>query len=991
MSGKRITFLTVFGAIILVLSLLVGAIPGISAEESRTGTNTNQPATGFEEGTEKIEIYHPDTTHDTTFAIDETMNLRITSNVVDSIGGNVNDNIVKFFDNASIQIGNDHTSFFSPVGGGPPYVYEGSVDLTGANGFVADDDYLMEVSLRKGGPNQVVFKELIHVGASTAPNEKHIKIFEDDSYTTERYDVSPTGTLYMEVWSGDMVPDATQSVVKFSDYLGNSMNPKKISDLTVATITEVGNHSRFSFDLGSDFTIGSIDLLDGYWFTMQVSLLDSAGGWIILDWPCQFVINTSLTNPPQVIQGATKAIPGVIEVGKDTTTISTEFTHSDSPSPDMFTVTLKVKDESGAEKILVEQNKNGFGGLTITQDGGDPTKYNASFDWTPGVAQELGFYDLYFNVTDGITDAAEDQFVNNEDELELVPPPGLPIIAPGATIADPDSIKVEGNQATEISVNFSHVDQPAADSFFVTFKVRDPGNHQKTLVDREQSGNAGLTVVGNGDGTYVANFTWDPDPGVDPVGKYDLFSRVEDGNGAVAEDPFPQNLNELELTKAANVPTIQPGAITATPAKINRTGSEFTRIAVTFSHDDGPGIASFLVSFKVRDEDNVSSDLVLKQKTGFGGLVITDEGSNNYEASYNWDPLADQKLGFYDLYCEIIDGNNISASDGFDNNPNEVEVIKKPGKPVLTAGATDASPASIFVNGTDSTTITVSWSHEDSPEVGVFKVTFLVRDAGNNPTTIIQSGTSGSGGLFISKQSDTEYVASIDWDPPETQALGTYDLYSSIVDGNGNKVEDPYSNNGDVLTLKKGAGPGTTEIVGKVVDATSGTAIANVSVTVYKEGTTEVVGTGTTDSTGGYSIKDVPPGMYDLEFSAVGYNPKKILGVQTITGTKTVDDVPLTKTGGGPGPGDGGEGEIPGWIYTVIGLLILIIIVLFVLILMKSGKSEEKESKHEPHMVDKDDVKPDHPIESKEKKEIDDEPKPIPSDEIEVERIEDED
>jgi len=112
---------------------------------------------------------------------------------------------------------------------------------------------------------------------------------------------------------------------------------------------------------------------------------------------------------PSVTASATQVSPVTIDpVAAEATTISTTFTDTDQPGVGGFTVTFRVREPDNATEVtLVNNQPNGGGGLTITDNGGG--SYTASYDWDPGAAQTAGTYDLFFEVSDGLATATDDQ------------------------------------------------------------------------------------------------------------------------------------------------------------------------------------------------------------------------------------------------------------------------------------------------------------------------------------------------------------------------------------------------------------------------------------------------------------------------------------------------------------------------------------------------------------------------------------------------------
>ncbi len=86
----------------------------------------------------------------------------------------------------------------------------------------------------------------------------------------------------------------------------------------------------------------------------------------------------------------------------------------------------------------------------------------------------------------------------------------------------------------------------------------------------------------------------------------------------------------------------------------------------------------------------------------------------------------------------------------------------------------------------------------------------------------------------------------------------------------------------------------STKLEGTVKDADSGEAIAIATVALYQNG---VLVTGTeTDFDGYYSITEIDPGTYDVEFSTTGYQPQRVSGM--IIGSGRVNKLDMKLTAG---------------------------------------------------------------------------------------------
>jgi hypothetical protein len=371
-----------------------------------------------------------------------------------------------------------------------------------------------------------------------------------------------------------------------------------------------------AYDLYCEVTDGLANAIDGY--------VDNSN---------ELTLTTNA--PPVIAIGATAVTKSpVARQGTDVTTIYATFTDSDQPGVGAFNVTFKVQEPDDAtEVILVNNQPDGGGGLTITDNGGG--SYTAEYTWDPPNNQALGLHDLHCEVTDGQANAI-DGYANNSNELEVVNTiaNNPPVFTPGATQVSPASIDPTGAETTTISATFTDSDQPGVGAFNVTFKVQEPDDATEVvLVNNQPDGGGGLTITDNGGGSYTASYTWDPAPAQTP-GAYDLYCEVTDGTDT-GIDGYANNTNELTLTAANNPPVIAVGATAVSVSPVNRFGTNTTVISATFTDSDQPGPGAFNVTFKVQEPgDATEVTLVNNQPNGSGGLTISDLGGGSYSAQY---------------------------------------------------------------------------------------------------------------------------------------------------------------------------------------------------------------------------------------------------------------------------------------------------------------------------------------------------------------------
>ena len=517
-------------------------------------------------------------------------------------------------------------------------------------------------------------------------------------------------------------------------------------------------------------------------------------------------INEVLANePPTVVAGATAvSVSPVNRFGNNTTIISTVFNDADVPGVGAFNVTFKIREPNNiTELTLVNNQPDGGGGLTITDNGGG--SYTASYVYNPDDGQTLGLYDLFFEVTDGV-DTAIDDFADNLDELEIneIIVNNAPVVTAGATSSSLPQVNRNGSNNTTIMTTFADADQPNINAFTVTFKIREPDNvAELTLVNNQQHGQGGLTITNNGGGSYTARYNYDPSD-VQTLGFYDLYFEVSDGYDTVI-DGYTDNLDELEIIEiiANNAPQITAGITAVNPASIDRFGAVTTEFSATFTDADQPGVSGFLITFKTRSPYNeivyLAADAL---QNGVGGMTIVDGGGGSYTATFSWDPQDNTYLGYHDLYCEISDGTD-AAADNFADNLDELLITNggENAPPLVPADNAFASPAAVERIGANPTTISATFTDTDIPGVAAFRVSFKLRLPDNSAELILaDSVADGQSGVIISDDGGGIYTASVSWDPPDAQTLGFYDLYFQVDDG-ADISYDNYFNNLDELEL----------------------------------------------------------------------------------------------------------------------------------------------------------------------------------------------
>jgi hypothetical protein len=389
-------------------------------------------------------------------------------------------------------------------------------------------------------------------------------------------------------------------------------------------------------------------------------------------------------------------------------------------------------------------------------------------------------------------------------------------VSGGATQADPSNVEREGSQTTTISTEFEDTDNPAPDTFNITFKVRDPNGKDMIIVDGKKNGQSGeyggtLSVIAIGGGLYSASYDLDPDNSFD-AGNYDLYFMVEDGTGETAEDEYHNNNNELRISSSTSAPQVAIFSTECEPFTVDRTGAQFTTISAQFSDSDSLSIDDFSVLFKIRDPDDIEIILVNNKSHGqsgeFGGsLSITSSGSGEYEASYTFDPDGSFQPGYYDLFFEVSDEFGNSDDDGFSLNRNGLSIISSTAEPTVEPGTTQVNPSTVDKIAGEHTSILAQFEDIDTGSILHFTVTFKVRDEEGNEYIIVDSKKHGEPGEYggtvtFASFGPNAYNVSYSWSPPLSMPNGNYSIYFKVEDEHGNFAEDDFGDNTNELTIK---------------------------------------------------------------------------------------------------------------------------------------------------------------------------------------------
>jgi hypothetical protein len=419
----------------------------------------------------------------------------------------------------------------------------------------------------------------------------------------------------------------------------------------------------------------------------------------------------------------------------------------------------------------------------------------------------------WFTVQVDLVDGSSNQMANEwSAQVQVMPPPVI-----SGTDASPGSVEISSTDTTDITVNFTDSDAASPDEFKITISVRDEANNIYTIIRDKTSADPNLVITDLGGGNYQAVYTWDP-----PVsmlkGKYDLYSKVVDGNFLDASHDFSLNLDELELTTVSVLPSMQVSAVSCDPAVVDSAEAEATTITADFTDPVVTPREDLNVTFKIRSETN--SEIVLVDAKGhggageFGGTLDIVETSGFYTASYVWDPAISVETGYYDLSLSVKNPNGY-ANDTYDSNLDELLIQNLGLAPTVNAATITAAPAVIDKIGPDTTTFTGNFTDTDAHAIGEFNITLKVRAADDSEILLLDGASNGQLGKLggtVSVQlpvpADTiNYTMTYTWNPDMTIPSGLYDIYFEVVDLNGKGDFSDFGDNLDKLEITSSVDP----------------------------------------------------------------------------------------------------------------------------------------------------------------------------------------
>ncbi len=291
---------------------------------------------------------------------------------------------------------------------------------------------------------------------------------------------------------------------------------------------------------------------------------------------------------------------------------------------------------------------------------------------------------------------------------------------------------------------------------------------------------------------------------------YGLTIDLKQDNGDLIIRNWTIQIKMVEEVVVEPSLSIQTGATQVEPSVVEREGEHITTLSTQFEDTDEPGIDTFIITFKMRDSDGRTINVVdakhHNQSGEFGDtLGIKSLGGGVFLATYELDPDASLISGNYDLYFMVEDGTGEAAEDVFQNNFDELQITGQAQPPSFRQGATQCIPDIVDRIGVHPTTISTQFTDRDSVNVTDFNVLFKIKIDVNeiilvDNKTNDQPGEFG-GNLLIISSGTGSYTARYTFDPDGSFPIGDYDLFFSVTDNQNNMAQDGYRANQDELEI----------------------------------------------------------------------------------------------------------------------------------------------------------------------------------------------
>lgn len=195
----------------------------------------------------------------------------------------------------------------------------------------------------------------------------------------------------------------------------------------------------------------------------------------------------------------------------------------------------------------------------------------------------------------------------------------------------------------------------------------------------------------------------------------------------------------------------------------------------------------------------------------------------------------------------------------------------------------------------------------------------------NKATSYLKAHQNPDGGFGTVYGTSLAYMALAGVTTDGTVLGSAINYLKSAQGANGSWLDDPYQTALAVSALSFSENytpppppPTTGAVKGKVVDASTGQPLGGVSVVI--SGTSFIV---VTDSTGAFSLADIPQGSYQIQFSIIGYTSSAASVTVTAGSIKDIGNVSLKSTTGIiKGTITGANGPLEGALITVTGTFV---------------------------------------------------------------------
>jgi len=329
--------------------------------------------------------------------------------------------------------------------------------------------------------------------------------------------------------------------------------------------------------------------------------------------------------------------------------LSIVFHDPDAQDPDDFSMGLYL--EGPNAKISVFENLTNHSGLDISMD--PDGLYNVSYLWYPDNPEEMmeGTYEIELILREGDEYEITLGMFDIEQNVAVMKRYLPDILSFSCT---PDTVNVSGSASTEFRGSFLDPDTLYPGDFQLTIRIRDKHGRIIVIANNRTNGENGISIVKEGAARWMLRCLYNP-PDDLPLGSYDLYLGVFDGESPLVSMGFDNNTDGLFLYRNTN-PVIEEVECSVT--RVNIFGEDSCRFSAVFSDTDHESMGNFSAHLTLLDPEGNVHALVggPGEDANASALYLSPLDGSKFVFRYDIDPPSHFTEGEYLISFSIRDG-----------------------------------------------------------------------------------------------------------------------------------------------------------------------------------------------------------------------------------------------------------------------------------------------------------------------------------------------